>query len=203
MQKIIRFKMYWDLSFNGRNVRKMMKKILLVCIVLLSMIMVIPGVLADTTGTAAVSGNPASTLALTVSGSHSFGDMAVGDNIDSGINTVHVHVVSNAPWTVTVSDAHDGTNQAGTAGKMAEWDGTNWVASGDGGKVLTNALQIGDDVPLVAYFALSGVGHVLYSDIAGVFDYTPKFKQTIAVGDTRVVSGHSYRIVTTFNAALV
>jgi len=175
----------------------MMKKILLVCWVLVCTLMVVPGVLAGITGTADVSGNPASTLDLTVTGSHSFGDnMAVGVNTNDTANTVNAHVVSNAPWTVDVSDAHVGA--AGAAGKMAEWDGSAWVGAG---KVLTNALQMSDDG--VTYFALSGAGHALFSGIDGTFDYPPFFKQTIAVADTRVVAGHSYRIVTTYTAALV
>jgi hypothetical protein len=174
----------------------MMKKILLVCCVLLCTLMVVPGVLAGTTGTADVSGNPAATLDLTVTGFHSFGDMAVGDNINTTANTVNAHVVSNAPWTVDVSDTHVGA--AGAAGTMAEWNGSAWVGAG---KVLTNALQMSDDG--TTYFALSGAGHALFSGIDGTFDYSPYFKQIIAVADTRVVAGHSYRIVTTYTAALV
>ena len=173
----------------------MAKKILILCSVLISMLIFVPGVFAVDTGTAIVSGNPALSLGLTAdAGSAIFGDaMQTGDNFNTSINTVNVHVVSNAPWAVGVSDVHTGA--AGGAGYMAEWDGGAWVADG---KVLSTPLEIG--ATPITTFPLSGAEQGLFSGIAGTFDNYPCFKQVI-VAEPRVATGHSYRMVTTFTAS--
>jgi hypothetical protein len=174
----------------------MMKKILLVGIMLLGIMMVVPGVLAG--NTAVVTGNLPLNLTLTVTGTSVFGDMQSGDNIVVGTAAnVTVNVVSNAPWYVSVSDAQSG-GPVSTPGKMAEWNvgTTSWVP---GGKVLTNALNVGPDGN--TYYALSGdPSTALWTGDFGTFDNFPYFKQTIGAADTRVGNGHTYRIVTTFTA---
>lgn len=170
---------------------KKIKKILLVCSVLLSILIFVPGVLAALTGEAAVSGNPTLSLDLTVIGSHSFGDMVVGDNINTTSNSVKATVVSNAPWAVGVHDALNG-------GKMAENNGGAYVG---GGEVLTDAFNVGSDA--ITWVPLTGVSQPLYTGIAGTIDNYPYFKQTIETTDTRVTSGNSYKIVTTYTATAI
>jgi hypothetical protein len=174
-----------------------MRKILLVCSVLLSIFIFVPGVLAGTTGTAAVTGNPALFLELTVTGSQSFGDLSPGDNVNSTANTVNATVVTNAPWAITVYDGLTDAKPGASVGSMAEWNGAAYVG---GGKVLTDAFNVGSDKD--TYNALAGIGspQTLYTGIAGTFYKYPYFKQTIEVGDTRVGSGNYYRIVVTFAA---
>lgn len=174
----------------------MMKKILLVSSVLLCMLILFPGVLADPTGIAAVSGNPALTLSLAVTGAQSFGDMSPGDNVNTtGSNSVVANITTNAPWAVTVTDAQN-DGKTSTAGNMAEWDGSIYTPSG---KVLTDPLNVGSSS--VSYVALSGVqSSALYTGSAGTFLKYPYFKQTIETADSRVGSGHNYRVVTTFTA---
>jgi hypothetical protein len=175
----------------------MAKKILILCGLLLSMLLCVPGVFASETGTAIVSGNPALTMGITAdAGSATFGEMVPGVNVNTSVDTVNVHVVSNAPWAVDVSDLHNGAGEAGTAGYMAEWNGAAWVA---GGKVLSTPLEIGA-TPLTT-FPLTG-SVPLFSGIAGTFDNYPCFKQVIGA-ETRVITGHSYRLVTTFTATAV
>jgi hypothetical protein len=175
------------------DVIKMKKKILILCSVLISMLIFIPVVLAaETTGTAAVSGNPALSLDLQMSGAGSLDGMTVGDNFNATSNAVNATVITNAPWTIVVSDAEA---RSTAAGFMAEHDGVNYV----GTKVLTNALKIG--MTSATPITLSNSPQTLSSGVAGITYNYPYFKQTIGALDTRVVTGHSYRIVTTFTAS--
>jgi hypothetical protein len=171
----------------------MIKKILLVSSVLLCMLMLCPGVLADPTGTAPVTGNPALTLSLTVTGSQTFGDMNPGDNVNTTVsNSVVANVTTNAPWTVTVVDA---TNN----GKMAEYDGSSYTPSG---KVLTDALNVGSSS--ASYVTLANTpSAAVWTGTAGTYLESPYFKQTVEMADSRVGSGHNYRVVTTFTASAV
>jgi hypothetical protein len=171
----------------------MMKKNLILFSVLLSILVIVPAVMAADTGTAEVSGNPALSLSLTVTGSHSFGDMIVGDNVNTTSNSVKVTVGSNAPWAIGVSD--DLTDAKPSVGKMVEWNGAAYVG---GGKVLTDSFQVGSDSS--TWVTLTGASQPLYSGNAGTIDNYPYFKQTIENADTRVGSGHVYRMVTTFTA---
>ncbi|MDD1690620.1 MAG: hypothetical protein LUQ66_08160 [Methanoregula sp.] len=174
----------------------MVKKILFFVSVLLSMLILIPGVTADTSGTAPVDGNPALTMSLTVTGAHSFGDMNPGDNVNTTSNTVKATVTTNAPWAISVSDVLD-AKPAGSDGKMAEWNitGSSWVA---GGKVLTHAFNVGSTTD--TWVPLTASSQQLWSGHAGTFEKYPFFKQTIEVADTRVAIGHNYRIVSAFTA---
>ncbi|MDD1690618.1 MAG: hypothetical protein LUQ66_08150 [Methanoregula sp.] len=161
------------------------------------MLLIAPGALALTSGTAEVSGNPDLSLSLTVTGAaYAFGSaMLIGDNVNLTADTVKVGVVSNAPWAVGVHDAEVRTT---TAGHMAEWDGTAYV--GTTGKTLTNALQIGKKTDGGTYVTLTDASLPLWSGVAGTVDNYPWFKQTIDVADTRVANGHTYKVVTTFTA---
>ena len=171
----------------------MLKKLLLVSSVLVCMLMLCPGVLADATGTAPVTGNPALTLSLAVTGAQTFGDMTPGDNVNTtASNSVVANVTTNAPWTVTVVDA---TNN----GKMAEYDGAIYTP---GGKVLTDALNVGSSS--VSYVTLSNApSAAVWTGNAGTFLEYPYFKQTVEMAESRVGSGHYYRVVTTFTASAV
>lgn len=181
----------------NNEVMNMKNIILILCSMLISMLLIVPGVLAADTGTATVSGNPDLALSLTVTGaSFAFGSaMTVGDNVNLTADTVKVGVVSNAPWAVGVSDSEGRTT---TAGHMAEWDGAAYA--GVTGKTLTNALQIGKTTSGGTYVTLSDVSQPLWSGTAGTVDNFPWFKQTIDAADTRVANGHTYKIVTTFTA---
>jgi len=196
------------MSYNDRSmsfkrgrmkneVMKMKNKILILCGVLLSMLLIVPGVLAADFGTATISGNPDLSISLTVTGAtYAFGDtMSLGDNVNLTPDSVKVSVVSNAPWAVGVSD---GEGRATTAGHMAEWDGAAYV--GVTGKTLTNALQIGKKTDGGTYVTLTDASQPLWSGTAGTVDNFPWFKQTIDAADTRVATGHTYRIISTFTA---
>ena len=178
---------------------KTMKKILIVCSLLLAVLVFVPGVLADTaTGTAPISGNPAQSISLTVTGSQSFGDMTTGiQNVNtSAQNSVVVNVSTNAPWAITVNDALDGSKPAGTVGRMAEYGSGIYTPSG---KSLTDPLNVGPDG--VTYYALSGSqSTALWTGDAVTQNNFPWFRQMIENTDTRTGFGHSYRIVVTFTA---
>jgi len=162
------------------------------------MLIFAPAVLADTLGTAVVSGDIAPTLSLTMtSGTFSFGSMTTGTNVNSTGNPIDAQVVSNTPWTIVVADALTDSKPSGTAGKMAEWDGTSaYVLSG---KVLTNPFEMSKDGS--TYVALSGTPQTLFSGTSGTFDNYPALRQTIASGDEGLLNSHVYRIVTTFTVS--
>ena len=173
------------------------KKTLILCSVLLSMLILVPGVLADTAGTAIISGNPTGYLNLAVSGSPAFGDMIYGDNIIMGTSSnVTATVDTNAPWDITAIDVQTG-GPLSTPGRMAEYGSGAYIASG---KVLGNALGVGPDG--VTYYALSGspTNALWNGDAVANQPNYPWFKQTIAVPDTRAGFGHYYRIAVTFTA---
>lgn len=184
------------IKMSGCDVRKMVKKVLFFVSVLISMLLLVPGASADTAGTAPIDGNPALTLSLTVTGAHSFGDMVPGDNVNTTSNTVKATIATNAPWAIGVSDVPD-AKPAGSDGKMAEWNttGSSWIS---GGNVLTHAFNVGSNMD--TWVPLTASSQQLWSGHAGTFDKYPYFKQTIEVADTRVASGHTYRIVSTFTA---
>ena len=175
----------------------MTKKILLVFGVLLSMLIFVPGVLADTSGNATVTGNPSQTLSLTVTGNQSFGDLLLGtQNVNSTANTVKVNISTNAPWAITANDNLDGSKPGGTAGKMAEFNSTSYVPSG---KKLADALNVGPDG--TTYYALAASqSTALWTGDAVIQDNFPWFRQMVENTDTRAGFGNYYRIVTTFTA---
>jgi len=190
---------YLVISLDGRriviDVMNMMKKILMLsCVLLISILILVPGVIAaDPTGIAAVSGNPALIIGLTVTGANPFGDLNPGPNVNTTSNSVKALVVTNAPWAISVSDELTTSKPVGSVGKMAEWDGSAYTS---GGKVLTDAFQVSKDGS--AWVTLSGVQQLLCTGIAGTTEKFPYFQQTIETADTRVGSGHSYRTVVTF-----
>lgn len=175
----------------------MMKKIEILCCVLLSILIVVPGVSAlPQTGTAAISGNPDSTISLVVDGSQSFGVMSVGDTLNLTANNVSTTVLSNVPWTLSVRDAL--TDGKTSAGYMAEYADNAYVTDG---KVLATPLKMGltDATTII----LSGDSQTLVTGTtAGTFINYPYFKQTIVIADPRLeTSGHVYRTVVTFDVA--
>jgi hypothetical protein len=184
-----------------KEVMNMSKKILILCSVLLmSMLIFVPVVsAAGTTGTAIVSGNPASTISLDVAGANSFADMTVGDNLNQTTNTVSTTVNSNVAWTLKVMDALSNSKTAGTEGKMAEWDGVSAYPAD--GKVLVTPLKMGLDSS--TSITLAGVADpkiLVTGTTAGTFVNYPYFKQTIVIADPRLTTaGHVYRTVVTFD----
>lgn len=217
-QKLVYFYFYYTFYFSGhgisaqavikpyllkmederRNIMKTMKKTLLLCSVLICMLLIIPGALAGTTGSAAVSGNPTPTLDLTVIGSNSFPGMVIGPNVNVTSNNVTVTVVSNTNWSVGVHDALDGPKPGPSVGKMAEWDGTSAYVSG--GKVLTNAFEVGSDAS--TWVTLTGSSLPLYTNtVAGTTVKYPFFRQNIVTEDQSLTSPNTYRMVVTFTAA--
>lgn len=185
----------------NNEVMNMKNKILILCGMLVCMLLIVPGVSALQTGTAAVSGNPVSTISLEVTGTHSFGTaMIVGDNFNTTANTVNATVLSNLPWTITVKDALSDTKPVGTDGKMAEWDGTSSYA---GGHVLATPFQMSGDGSTYYNLPAAASPQTLFSGVtAGTYYNYPYFKQTVVIADQRLTAtDHVYRTVVTFDAA--
>src|SRR5204863_8269878 len=91
-----------------------------------------PSAMAATTasGSQAITGTPTAQLAATFPSAYDFGTLAVGGAGNTSTEQV-VNVKSNAAWGLKISSDQ-------TAGKMREWDGSAYVASGN---MFTNALQ--------------------------------------------------------------
>src|SRR4051812_49951214 len=81
-------------------------------------------------GSQAVTGTPTAQLAATFPSNYAFGTLTVGGSGNTSTEQL-VNVKSNASWGVKVSSDQ-------TAGKMREWDGSAYVASGN---ILANAMQ--------------------------------------------------------------
>src|SRR3954452_23417121 len=91
-----------------------------------------PSAMAATTasGSQAVTGTPTAQLAATFPSAYSFGTLTVGGSGNTSTEQI-VNVKSNASWGIKIA-----SDQA--AGKMREWDGSVYIASGH---ILANALQ--------------------------------------------------------------
>jgi len=176
----------------------MMKKILILGSMLLSMILLAPGVFAGTTGTADISGNPSPFLDLTVNGSHSFEPMTVATHVNTTNNTVMTTVVSNEHWSVGASDTHTGA--AGSPGQMAEWNATAgaWVS---GGKYLSRSLEVSPQG--TSWVTLDGTSRELFTGVvAGTVANYPWFRQTV-VNEDQSLTDNTYKLVVTFTASTV
>ena len=161
-----------------------------------------PSALAATTasGTQAITGLPTAQLAATFPTAYSFGTLAVGGSGNTSTEQV-VNVKSNASWGLKISSDQ-------TAGKMREWDGSAYVASGN---ILANSLQWalttlgGTPVGSPTYANLSSTatlvsGSQARSGDSGV-DVATTFKQLVSYADQATLSGaNTYRVLVTYDA---
>lgn len=162
-----------------------------------------PAASAATTasGSQAVTGTPAAQLAATFPSAYSFGTLTVGGSGNTSTEQI-VNVKSNASWGIKIA-----SDQA--AGKMREWNGSAYVASGN---ILANALQWaltstgGTPVGSPSYAALSSTSTSLVTSQsrtadAGV-DVGTTFKQLVSYADEQSLAGsNTYRVLVTYDAA--
>lgn len=184
---------------------KEMKKNLLVIIslvVVMSAVIVAP-VAALTTGTSTITGNPGAAIDITVTGSISGWALAVGPNTDS--STVSLAVSSNkVGWTVAVKDGMDESKIAGTAGKMANYTGSAYAASGN----LAAAMHVaGASVPTKttgADVALLGTDQLIETGLDAVDAQSMAITigQTVAYTDPTLPGSNVYRIIVTFTGSV-
>ena len=91
------------------------------------------GPVAGATGTSTITGNITSVMQLTVTdwAGNSGGDIsnwALGLNSNTNLTNVTLHVFCNYPtWFVTINDSLDNSKPSTSRGKMAEFDGSNYL----------------------------------------------------------------------------
>ena len=171
--------------------------------VVMSAAMVAP-VMAATTGTSVITGNPGALIDITVTGSISnWALVAGGANTNS--TAVDLTVSSNKLWTVAVKDAMDDTKIPGTQGKMANWTGSAYATSGN----LAAALHVtGASVSTKttgADVALSGSDQTIETglDVVGSEQMDITIGQAVAYTDPTLPGSNVYRIIVTFTGSVV
>jgi hypothetical protein len=159
--------------------------------------------MAAETGTSTITGNPGAAIDIAVTGSITGWALEVGPNSDS--TSVDLTVSSNKiGWTVAVKDAMDGSKIAGTEGKMANWTGSAWAASGN----LAAAMHVtGASVPTKttgAEVALTGSDQLIETGL-DVVDTQPMditIGQVVAYTDANLPGSNVYRIIVTFTGSV-
>jgi len=178
-----------------------MKKIVLIGFLMIVAIFAFPQPVMADTGTAALTGTVPFTLTFSVEGTGTLPDMTPGQLIQNTTATnINATVVSNGPWKMTAYDTHADANIAGSAGQLAEWDGTS--AYVDGGAYLSNPLQVSGNSGTNWYnVPASGSPQQIATGTATTkTEVWPWFRITVP-GDAQYLTdaGHSYRIVVTFD----
>lgn len=129
-----------------------------------------------------------------------------GPNEDSTHVTLTVTVSSDATgWTVKVKDGSENVKPQTFAGRMVEWDGTQYVTNP---KVLGSNLSVeggqGTGYTKSLVSELSGTDQVIETGTnTGTFSNIPiTFRQTLTYFDPRLTAGHSYQIMVTFTGGV-
>jgi len=177
-------------------------KLLVSLMVVMSAAMVAP-VMAIDTGTSVITGNPGYIIDIVVTGDITCWALVAGTTITNSTG-VDLAVSSNkVPWIVSVKDAMDGPKITGTAGKMANWTGSAWAASGN----LAAAMHVtGESVSGTTghNIALSGSDQTIETGDAVVSGQSMgiTIDQDVAYTDPRLPGSNVYRIIVTFIGTL-
>jgi hypothetical protein len=176
-----------------------MKKIVLIGFLMIVAILAFPQTVMADTGTAVLTGTVPFTLTFSVTGSGILPDMTPGQLIQNTTATnINATVVSNGPWKMTTYDAHTGANIAGSAGQLAEWDGTS--AYVNGGAYLSNPLQVSGNSGINWYNvpASTSAQQIASGAATTKTEVWPWFRIDVP-GDAQYLTtaGHTYRIVVT------
>src|SRR5665647_2484940 len=169
-------------------------QVIISLVIIMTAAMVAP-VMAATTGTSVITGNPGALIDITVTGSISNWALAVGSNTNS--TAVDLTVSSNKLWTVVVKDAMDGSKITGTEGKMANWTGSAYAASGN----LATAMHVtGETVggkTTGADVALSGGDQTIETglDVVGAEPMDITIGQAVVYTDPTLPGTNVYRII--------
>jgi PKD repeat protein len=140
--------------------------------------------------------NAAPSITVSINGYIPAWALSVGSNVN--VTAIAMNVTSNANWAVSTVDNLDAGKPTGTAGQMAEWDGTDYIA---GGRTLSLPLNV--TAGTNPYQPLSGTGTQILSGIPiPQTTYPVKIEQIVKYGDSTLSEGHQYHIVITFTGSL-
>lgn len=158
-------------------------------------------------GTTTLDANPVPTITIDAPvavTSWSLTSFAANGNTQAKEGANGLEIQCNTAWNVAVKDADSAKLTAGyAAGKMGEWDGSGYVASGN---EMANALKI--KVGAEGYVTLTAADLNLYASNQVNGDYsvgtgiTTTFNQDINYTDDVLEGGHVYHIVVTFTASV-
>ena len=178
-------------------------------VLIIGSVMMVAPVLAATSGTTAITGNPAATVALTTVGSIADKILVPGTTVTDSTTSLTVNCNIPTGYTIEVTDVIAG-KPAGSGGKMVETtDGTIYVDPNP--KVLATAMSVNvpDDADYYTHasktlssaassgFISSADAHHVVADKS----ITLTFSQPVSFADTVLSGGHKYRIVVQFDIA--
>lgn len=174
----------------------MKKRILIVGMVLtLLTVLAMPMTVFADTKTTTLTGNPSGAIETTLTGDITDWALSLGGNTD----TISMNIKCSVDnWTVDVYDNLDSSKPSGTEGKMAEWDGSNYVTTD--GHVLQTAMEVKSSLT-DTYVTLSGTVQQIETDVATPdtgTNYTITMSQSVDYGDEKLPTPNVYRIVITF-----
>lgn len=173
---------------------------IIVGFLILTAVMIVAPVGATGTGYAAITGNPPSTIDITVTGNFTMTLTPGINNTDS--SNIKLTVSSNKiGWFVQVHDHQEDSKP--DAGKMVEWDGSGYVTPVP--KVLTDAMvMVGPAVPSKTIgggaIPLTGSGKTIETGVAVVTseEIPITIAQQVEYADAILTDPNVYRIVITF-----
>jgi hypothetical protein len=185
------------------------KVFILIGILIIAFAAVVAPVMAGTSGTTTITGNPAKTISITVNGP------AISLNLDPtaspAVDSTHetLDVSSNTPsWTVKVKDALDDGKPS--AGKMVDYLTTGPGPYGT--LALGTAINVGSASVTPGFTGstktLSGADQTIELgdadfNAANTFSATPlTFTQPVVITDSVLGANHVYRIIVTFTASV-
>jgi hypothetical protein len=136
------------------------------------------------------------TIEITISGSINAWSLNIGTIEDT--NSIHMNVKSSGDWRVKVKDNLDGGKPTGSAGKMVEYDGKNYVSPV---RMLTSPVYVKSGTG--TYQALSGTETTIQEGTSTTgTDYNIGVRQTISYSDAVLQGSNQYRVVITFIGSL-
>ncbi|MGD0535177.1 MAG: hypothetical protein ABR999_07005 [Methanoregula sp.] len=189
----------------------MQKNVLILAgILIIAFAAVVAPVMAATAGNATISGNPPLSMNLTVTGT------ITGWSLDPSVSqpltnatAVTMTVRSNdRSWVVSAKDGMDNSKTSGTAGKMADWNGTAYNTTSS--ISLGSAMLVGATTATGftgATVTLTGSDQAIATGTgataaAGTFNALPlTFQQSVTYADPSLISPDVYRIIVTFTGS--
>jgi hypothetical protein len=185
------------------------KIMVLVGILIIAFAAVVAPVMAATTGSATITGNPPMKMDLTIAGTITgwILDPTASQPLTDSTHVTMTVSSNDRSWVVSAHDALDTTKPAGTVGKMAEWTGSAYL-TGASAAFLGSAMQVGATTVNPGFtgatVTLTGAGQAIATgdgskSAAGVFTTKPiTIKQDVTYADPVLTGGDVYQIIVTF-----